>query len=77
MTWQLVLVAMYALLMSFAGGAREGLMALLGGLIAMWALRVVNMFGDLVGAGIRELVEQRERRDRLVRELLARLDGRR
>lgn len=75
MTWQLVLVAMYALLMGYAGGVHEGLLALLGGFIAMWVLRLVNMLGDLVGAGIRDLVEQRERRDRLVRELLARLEA--
>lgn len=77
MTWQLTLVVGYASLMGYSGGVREGLLAFLGGLIAMCLLRVVDMFGDRVGAGIRRLVEQRERRDRLVRELLARLDGRR
>jgi hypothetical protein len=35
------------------------------------------MIGDGIGEGIRELVERGERRDLLVRELLARLEDRR
>jgi hypothetical protein len=77
MIWRLAFVAGYVLLMAYGGGWREGLLALIGGLLALWVLRVVNMIGDCVEQCIGELVERGERRDRLVRELLARLEDRR
>jgi hypothetical protein len=77
MKWRLGFVVGYALLMGYAGGWREGLLALAGGLLGIWLLRVVDMIGDCIAAPFREFVEQREQRDRLVRELLARLEERR
>ena len=77
MTWRLGIVVGYALPMAYSGGWRGGLFALAGGLLAVWVLRVINLIGDRIGAPLRGFAEQRERRDRLVRELLARLDARR
>jgi hypothetical protein len=77
MNWKHGVIVGYALLMAYGGGWREGLLALIGGLLALWVLRVVNMLGDCVEKSIGELVDRGERRDRLVRELLARLEERR
>ena len=75
--WRLSVLAAYALFTGYAGGWPEGLLALAGGLIALCVLRVLDAIGDRVGEGIQELVDRGDRRDRLVRELLARLEGRR
>ena len=75
--WRLGVVAGYALLMGYVGGWDEALTSLAGGLLALCVLRVIDAIGDCVGAGIQELLDRGERRDRLVRELLARLEERR
>lgn len=67
MIWKLGIIVGYALLMAYANGGGDGLIALAGGLLALGALRVVGVFGDRIGAGLREFAEQRDRHDRLVR----------